>query len=273
MKRSGVPAERPIRSSPKGEELVEHVDPDGTVIDVVLRSRMRRENLRHRSVAIVVTNTRGELLIHRRADDKDVFPGWWDLAAGGVVGVGETYADAAVRELGEELGVSVDDPAFVTSGHHDDEHAREVCHVFRVVHDGPFHFDDGEITEARFVTPHELVDMIERECFLPGSMRMIGPYIDGFEWVFDRVRSATVHRVEFTVEPFVEGNPGRHVTAPLDALRALDVEVDFGPFGSGCVISSESAGEVVAAIVSAALANGATHVNIDVTEIDARSGP
>ena len=47
----------------------------------------------------------------------------------------------------------------MTAGHHDDEHACEVCHVFRVVHDGPFRFDDGEITEARFVTPVELAGL------------------------------------------------------------------------------------------------------------------
>jgi isopentenyldiphosphate isomerase len=258
-------------SASPGDELVEHVDADGAVIEVVPRSRMRRQNLRHRSVAVIVTNSRGELLVHRRADDKDVFPEWWDLAAGGVVGVGETYAAAAVRELAEELGIEAD-PVFVTSGHHEDTHAREICHVFRVVHAGPFRFDDGEITEGRFVMPHELAELLDHERFVPGSVRMIGPYIDGFEWVFDRVPSATVHRVEFTVEPFVEGNPGRHVTEPLEALRALGIEVDFGPFGSGCVTSSERAGDVVAAIVSAALSNGATHVNIDVAEIDADGG-
>lgn len=74
-----------------GDEPVEHVDQDDVVLEVVTRSRMRRENLRHRSVAVIVTNKRGELLVHRRAGDKDVFPGWWDLAAGGVVGVGESY--------------------------------------------------------------------------------------------------------------------------------------------------------------------------------------
>ena len=81
-----------------------------------------------------------------------------------------------------------------------------------------------------------------------------------------------MHRVEFTVEPFVEGNPGRHVTEPLEAVRALGIDVDFGPFGSGCVTSGERAGDVVAAIVSAALANGATHVNIDVAEIAGDGG-
>jgi hypothetical protein len=89
-------------------------------------------------------------------------------------------------------------------------------------------------------------------------------HIDGFQPVVDHVPSANVHRVEFTVEPFVEGSPGRHVTEPIEALRALGIEVDFGPFGSGCVTSGERAGDVVAAIVTAALSNGATHVNIDV---------
>jgi isopentenyl-diphosphate delta-isomerase len=253
-------------ASPRDEQ-VEHVGADGEVIEIVSRRRMREENLRHRSVAIVVTNSKGELLVHRRADDKDVFAGWWDLAAGGVVGVGETYAAAATRELSEELGVTMAAPMFVTSGRHDDEHSREICHVYQVVHDGPFRFDDGEVAEARFVTPDQLADLLTKERFLPGSLRMIGPFIDGFGSVFDRIPSATVHRVEFTVEPFVEGNPGRHVTEPIEALRALGIDVDFGPFASSCVTSTERAGAVVSAIVSAALSNGATHVNIDVAAV------
>jgi uncharacterized protein YqgV (UPF0045/DUF77 family) len=90
--------------------------------------------------------------------------------------------------------------------------------------------------------------------------------------LLDRVPSATVHRVEFTVEPFVEGNPGRHVTEPIEALRALGIDVDFGPFASSCVTSSDRAGAVVSAIVSAALSNGATHVNIDVAAVDTTDG-
>ena len=76
-----------------------------------------------------------------------------------------------------------------------------------------------------------------------------------------------MQRVEFTVEPFVEGSPGRHVTAPLEAVKALGIDVEFGPFGSGCLTSTAQAGDVVAAIVRAALENGATHVNIDVANI------
>lgn len=68
--------------------------------------------------------------------------------------------------------------------------------------------------------------------------------------------------IEFTVEPFVEGQPGPHVTSAVAAAEAFGVEVEFGPFGSSCRVPAASAGEVAAAVIAAALANGATHVSL-----------
>ena len=68
--------------------------------------------------------------------------------------------------------------------------------------------------------------------------------------------------VEFTIEPFVEGHPGPHVTAAIAAAEQLGVAVDVGPFGSSCEIAAEHAPDVVAAVVRAAFANGATHVSL-----------
>lgn len=76
-----------------------------------------------------------------------------------------------------------------------------------------------------------------------------------------------MQRIEFTVEPFIEGHPGPHVTAAIEAATALGHEVEVGPFGSGCSVPSESTADVVAAIVGAAIANGADHVNVDVLRI------
>ncbi len=73
-----------------------------------------------------------------------------------------------------------------------------------------------------------------------------------------------VLRVEFTVEPFVEGQPGPHVTAALDAVRSLGPDVDFGPFGTSFEASADVAAASVSALVAAAYANGATHVSIHV---------
>jgi hypothetical protein len=73
--------------------------------------------------------------------------------------------------------------------------------------------------------------------------------------------------IEFTVEPFVEGRPGPHVTSAVAAVEALGLAVEFGPFGSACHVPEALAGEVAAAILGAALANGATHVSLHTARV------
>lgn len=47
----------------------------------------------------------GRILVHRRAADMSRFPGQYNWLIGGGVEAGESYEDAAARELTEELGV------------------------------------------------------------------------------------------------------------------------------------------------------------------------
>lgn len=76
--------------------------------------------------------------------------------------------------------------------------------------------------------------------------------------------AGAVAYVEFTIEPFVEGLPGPHVTAAIEAIRERSIEVDVGPFGSSCIVDLADVGAVVGEISDAALANGATHVSVHV---------
>lgn len=78
-----------------------------------------------------------------------------------------------------------------------------------------------------------------------------------------------MHRLEFTIEPFEEGRPGRHVTAPLEALRGRGYAVEFGPFGSACDVPAADVGLAVGLLVGAAFDHGATHVNVDVNRLAA----
>lgn len=73
-------------------------------------------------------------------------------------------------------------------------------------------------------------------------------------------------KVEFTIEPFVEGELVERVTATIAAIETLGVSVEVGPFGSSFVVGFEKVDEVIGALVSTAYGHGATHVNID-TEI------
>ncbi|HWM22557.1 MAG TPA: NUDIX domain-containing protein, partial [Ilumatobacteraceae bacterium] len=135
-----------------GDELVDIVDEHDRVVDVAPRSRIRAENLRHRSVAIAVVGSDGRLLVHRRSAGKDIWPGMWDICVGGVVASGETYDVAAGRELAEELGLDDARPRLIGAGRYEDDDVRLIGRCYRVVHDGPFRFVDGEVAEIRHVT-------------------------------------------------------------------------------------------------------------------------
>jgi uncharacterized protein YqgV (UPF0045/DUF77 family) len=73
-----------------------------------------------------------------------------------------------------------------------------------------------------------------------------------------------VQHLDFTIEPFVDGQPGPHVTAPVAALEALGVTVEFGAFGSSCVAEASQMPELVAELIRVAYANGATRVTIEI---------
>lgn len=168
-------------SGEHGEEQVEWIDDVGRLIAVVPRSRMRARNLRHRSVAVIVRSGDGRLLVHERSSTKDVFPGWWDVCVGGVVAAGETVDEAARRELAEEIGVCDVVPERIAVERFDDESARELCTLYRVVHDGPYAFADGEVTCALLVDRTRFGELFQRHRFLPGSLAMALPHVPGFD--------------------------------------------------------------------------------------------
>ena len=70
---------------------------------------------------------------------------------------------------------------------------------------------------------------------------------------------------EFTIEPFVEGDPGPHVRAAVAVAEAAGLAVDVGPFGTSVEGESADVLDAVDAVVRAAVANGATRVSLQLT--------
>jgi 8-oxo-dGTP pyrophosphatase MutT (NUDIX family) len=88
------------------DELLDIVDEHDRVVGQRLRGQVYAERLRHRSTSIRVRDAAGRIFVHRRTPTKLIFPGMYDVVVGGVVGAGEQYDAAALREAEEELGVS-----------------------------------------------------------------------------------------------------------------------------------------------------------------------
>ena len=82
----------------------QHGNPTGRTEEKV---RAHDLGLWHRAAHILVMNSQGELLMQLRAACKTLLPNWWDPFVGGHISAGETYAQGAVRELNEELGIDI----------------------------------------------------------------------------------------------------------------------------------------------------------------------
>ncbi len=165
-------------SSAVGDELVDIVDESDRVIAVVSRREMRARRLRHRAVYIAVQGSDGRLLVHQRSFDKDVRPGAWDIAVGGVVGSGESYDAAAVREMAEEIGVIAITPTPIGGGTFGDESFELIGRCYHVVHDGPFTFADGEVIQAKWVDRGELDALLATEEVMHDSVALLLGHLD-----------------------------------------------------------------------------------------------
>lgn len=159
-----------------GAELVEEVDEQGRVVRIVTRAEMRAQRLRHRATFIAVTDHAGRLLVHQRSPAKDLWPSRWDIAAGGVAAVGESWIDGARRELAEELGI-VAPVRELGRGTYEDDDVRTVAAIFAASHDGDVQFADGEVVAARWVTAAQLDELLSTEECCPDSVALVLPLV------------------------------------------------------------------------------------------------
>ncbi|MEV6579168.1 NUDIX domain-containing protein [Streptomyces sp. NPDC051582] len=88
------------------DEVLDVVDRDDRVTGRAPRGEVYAGGLLHRCVFVQARDARGRVFVHRRTASKLVFPSAYDMFVGGVVGAGESYAGAALREAEEELGVA-----------------------------------------------------------------------------------------------------------------------------------------------------------------------
>lgn len=155
--------------SDPGQEIIQIVDRDNREIAVVARHIMREQRLIHRASYILVFNRAGKLFVQKRTMSKDIYPGFWDVAAGGVVLAGESYEVSAARELGEELGVK-GKLTFLFDQYYEDADNRVWGRIFSCIHEGPFTLQEEEVADGCFMGIEEVLELSKREPFTPDGL-------------------------------------------------------------------------------------------------------
>lgn len=142
----------------KDDELFDVVNEQNEVVGQATRKEVHERKLLHRAVHILVFSKKThDCLLQKRSAYKDKHPGVWDSSAAGHLDAGESYEEAAVRELREELGI--EDAKLIHVGMLPPSEATGWEHVslYAALHDGKVHFPAAEI-EGVVPFPPALID-------------------------------------------------------------------------------------------------------------------
>lgn len=127
-----------------------------------LRREVHRDGDWHRTVHIYVRNNAGQYLVHRRSPKKDGQPNCWDTRFGGHIQAGHDYDETAVREIEEEIGLTIELKDLIPGGmrkYDGEPNNREHSKFYFYLYNGDIKdlsFNDNEVMMVEWMTADEI---------------------------------------------------------------------------------------------------------------------
>ena len=169
-------------------------NPTGVTVD---RERAHAEGIPHRTAHVWIVrrkNDKVQILLQKRCENKDSFPGCYDISSAGHIPAGVGYIDSAIRELKEELGVDIRPEALVYCGvknivfdsvFHDKEfHDKQISKGFMLwldLEEDEFTIQQEEIEEVKWMDFQEckiaVRDNTIPNCILLDELEMLEPHL------------------------------------------------------------------------------------------------
>lgn len=175
-------------------EYLDIVDEQGNPTgQTVERSVAHGEGIRHRTAHVWLVRKRGdslEILLQKRCDAKESYPGCYDISSAGHIPAGVDFAASAIRELKEELGVEAEESELLFCGDCMEEcdaefqgkpfHDREYSRVFALWCDreeAAFRLQPEEVSAVRWMGLDALMDAVDENsipnCIFPEELPMV----------------------------------------------------------------------------------------------------
>ena len=142
------------------EEKVVLVTEKDEVLGLMEKMQAHENGILHRAFSVFLYNSKGEMLLQKRASQKYHSPNQWTNACCSHPRIEETYEQAAKRRIKEELGIDCElEEKFwfiykADVGQNLWEH--ELDHVFVGNYEGEFNLNKEEVTEVRYISLENL---------------------------------------------------------------------------------------------------------------------
>eukprot|EP01132_Coremiostelium_polycephalum_P001999 gene1999-2461_t len=158
-------------------EYIDVLNEDGSFANYSApRNEIHSKGLWHRVVHVWLIDSKGNLLIQKRSDNKESFPSTWDISSAGHIESGMTSRETAIKELFEELGILKNDEdleyLFYIKTMYNHQNGKYLDNEFSDIY--LIHCPDGidlnkvvlqkeEVSDVKLIHHHQLFKMI-KEC-------------------------------------------------------------------------------------------------------------
>jgi isopentenyl-diphosphate delta-isomerase len=142
------------------DHLIALVDEDDRIIGYEDKLTVHQEGLLHRAFSVVVINSKGQWLMHRRALHKYHSAGSWTNTCCSHLLKGQDMQEAVRTRLLSEMGIKAN-PVFVDSFHYraafeNGLTENEIDHVYTALWEGEPKPDPGEVMNWKWCDPAEI---------------------------------------------------------------------------------------------------------------------
>lgn len=175
-------------------EIVDIVDKRGMPTgEQVEREQAHTLGIRHRTSHVWIVRRKGgrlQVLLQKRSENKDSFPGCYDISSAGHIPAGVDFVPSAVRELKEELGCEVKPEELIYCGQRCFEfqetfhgkvfHDNQVSNVYALWLDREpetFSLQKEEVSEVKWFDFQECMEKVEKNeipnCIFTEELKMV----------------------------------------------------------------------------------------------------
>jgi len=148
-------------------EYLDVVNDENEVIDKRPREVVHDKGLPHRTVMFFVRSHDDKILVTKRCENKEFFPGYWSIVLGGHVASGDTYEETVSKEMKEEINTLGE---FKRLGEFvkDIEEETEHVNIYEVyVNKEDVKLLDKEFEKGEFWSKQKILGELDKKNFLP----------------------------------------------------------------------------------------------------------
>ena len=152
------------------DELLDIVTDEDIVTGQQMRSTVHQKGLQHRGVHVFLFTQDGKMLVQKRSADRAASPSMLDCSVSEHVKAGESYLDAAMRGMKEEMGVDgIEIKPLVKFQMNYGINDNEISTLYEgIVDPSKVKFDPVEIEQIAYYSLDEIKGMMKDESIFCG---------------------------------------------------------------------------------------------------------